>query len=242
LAQRKVHLFTRSLLLVLALGLITGALDSRALLPATALAVPASDSSIYLPLAPKAFPAEPTQVSWVTILEENFEGAFPGPWTRLDAGSWPGEYLWARSSCRPSAGSYSGWGFGDGANGAGKPCGASYPPGVESWLVYGPFSLAEAVDAELTFKYWVNTEPEVDVLFVGASKDGNNYLGAQFDGASGSWKDGLLDLQNGAFTGEAQVWIAFVFSTDLEINASEGAYVDNIVLRKAVPDRAESRR
>jgi hypothetical protein len=38
--------------------------------------------------------------------------------------------------------------------------------------------------------------------------------------------------QLGDLTGESNVWIAFVFESNGSVNYSEGAFVDNVVLRK----------
>jgi len=79
---------------------------------------------------------------WVTIHSEDFEGAFPNAWWVFDGdGTTNGEYYWGKRSCRPYAGSYSGWGIGTGLNGASLGCGGYYPNSVQSWMRYGPFSL-----------------------------------------------------------------------------------------------------
>jgi hypothetical protein len=59
---------------------------------------------------------QPTQTNgWVTLASEDFEGSFPGSWrVRDNDGTINGEYYWAKKSCRPYAGSYSGWAVGGG--------------------------------------------------------------------------------------------------------------------------------
>ena len=93
--------------------------------------------------------------SWTSIMTEDFEGAFPGSWYVFDDRAGYGEYYWAKRNCRPHSGAYSGWGVGDGADGAGLSCGADYPNNAKSWMVYGPFDLINATDAELIFSFWL---------------------------------------------------------------------------------------
>ncbi len=155
--------------------------------------------------------------TWTNITTENFESAFPqAGWAVEDDYAGSGEYYWGKRTCRPRSGSYSGWGVGAGANGSGLSCGSNYPNFALSWLIYGPFSLTGASDAELLFDYWLKSELNFDKLFVGAS--------INFD---------LTAVPTiGNMVGRSSVWIAFVFSSDLSVTYPEGAYVDNIVLRK----------
>jgi hypothetical protein len=176
---------------------------------------------------------------WVTIVSEDFESSFPGTgWQVFDNdGATNGEYYWAKKNCKSYAGSYSGWAVGGGANGAALSCGANYPDDVSSWMVYGPFSLADATAADLKFKLWLNSESGYDGVMATASINGANFYGVPISGTtSGGWVDGLLNLGNvptlGNLMGQSNVWVALIFVSDSSINYSEGAYVDNIVLRK----------
>lgn len=222
--------------------LITAALVVSCLALAILLPGPAAgndDPDLYLPLIPKRHILEPQPVTWVTILEENFEGAFPGPWTLMDLNPEPKEHLWGKRSCRVYAGSYSGWAVGGGADGESLGCGAAYPINVHSWMVYGPFSMADAIDGELSIRAWVNTEEDLDTLFVAASFDRVNYVGIEISGQSQGWTQVQLDLSNlpgGSAAGRPQVWVALAFLSDEITTTGEGVYVDNILLRKAIPD------
>jgi hypothetical protein len=182
--------------------------------------------------------------TWTNITTETFESGFPGAgWEVDDYYSGAGQYYWGKRTCRPRNGSYSGWAVGAGANGAGLSCGSNYPNYAFSWLVYGPFSLAGVSDAELLYDAWVNTEEDFDVLFAGASLDGNDFFGVSVSGNSSGWTSENFDLTNvptlGNLAGQSQVWIAFVFDTDLSVTYAEGAYVDNVVLRKMMGSLAE---
>lgn len=179
--------------------------------------------------------------AWVTIMSEDFEGTFPaGGWDVFDGNDGTGgEYYWAKSDCRSFNGSYAGWAVGEGNDGGALACGSNYPDDALSWMVYGPFSLTDAIDAELLFQWWLNTEDGFDELFVGASINGTNFYGSSAGGVY-DWSAGNFDLTNvytlGDLTGEPQVWISFVFYSNSTTNMAEGVYVDDIVLHKEVID------
>ena len=201
--------------------------------------------SNYPPAPPTATPtltrtptrtATPGAAGWVTIMSENFEGSFPAGWAVSDHGSSGGQYTWGKRACRPLTGGFSGWAFGGGANGSVLACGSNYRSDVEALMVYGPFSLAGATDAELRFNYWLNSESSFDEFWVTASIDGNDFYGGYASGNSGGWRSAVFDLTNvytlGNLAGRAQVWIAFIFTSDGSITYPEGAYLDDIVLEK----------
>ena len=108
-------------------------------------------------------------------------------------------------------------------------------------MVYGPFSLVGATDADLTYKLWLNSESGApDFFFDGvcryASIDNSNWYGACTQGNSAGWIDSELDLTNvwtlGDLRGRANVWIAIYFISDFSNTYPVGAYVDNVLLRK----------
>jgi C1A family cysteine protease len=180
--------------------------------------------------------ATPLPSGWIAIVSEDFEGTFPGPWLLEDDVQWFGDYLWAKRDCRPYAGSHSGWAVGGGADGALLACGAYYPNNVSSWMTYGPFSLADATAAELTFELWLNAEAEFDWFSVAVSTDGANWSGWSATDSTGGWVNVSIDLKSaphlGPLLGRPKVWVALGFDSDESYRLPEGAYVDNIVLRK----------
>ena len=174
---------------------------------------------------------------WQTIASQNFEGTFPGAWAVWDNnGTSYGEYTWGKRTCRPYAGSYSGWGVGGGAQGAALNCGSHYPHNANGWMVYGPFSLMDAARAELQSKLWLYTEPDNDYMLRGASVDGVHFYGYATSGNTQGWADRSLDLSNvptlGNLLGRSQVWVALVFASNGSTTYAEGGYVDDVVLRK----------
>jgi len=182
---------------------------------------------------PTATPTPPT--GWINIMAEDFEGSFPdGTWEVRDNDPDSGRYYWGKRDCRNNGGSYSAWCVG--AGDTTLNCGSDYPNDVFAWMIHGPFSLADATAAELTFDWWSKTEYGYDLFFWGASIDGENYHGTLVTGDWSSWTTGeLLDLSDvpelGSLLGEEQVWIALVFGSDSSITY-EGSYVDNVLLRK----------
>jgi C1A family cysteine protease len=198
----------------------------------------------YLPILLKGFsPAPPPATATptpsptlpsgecVTILREDFEGPFPGPWNVGDLQPGDGEYYWSRRDCRPYEGLYSGWAVGGGADGAGLPCGSNYPNNVDSEMTYGPFSLADAGAADLSVRVWLNAQwgHQDERVFWGAT-DGQSIVFASRFGQTDGWIEQVLDLN--ALVGRPQVWVTIGFTTDSSGTRPEGAYVDNIVLRK----------
>lgn len=202
---------------------------------------PPGQQKVYLPLVLRRYfwPAQGPG-AWQTIVYETFEGSFPtGAWEVLDNnGTSHGQYYWARRSCRAYQGSYSAWAVGGGAQGSGLSCGSNYPNNADSWMIYGPFSLADATDAELSFQLWLNSESGYDSVCWYASTDGDYFYGRCETGNTGGWKSRRLDLMKvptlGNLVGQPKVWIALRFVSDDLYNYPEGAYVDNLLLRKYV--------
>ena len=178
-------------------------------------------------------PVEPrntTQVqgSWQNIMTEDFEGVFPGIWDVFcEEGST--DAYWGKDNHNPHGGSYSVFCAKDGTAGVDPP--SDYPNNVEAFVVYGPFSLAGATDAELSFYWWYDTELQHDYVECIALVDEDNYVYAWGTGNSQGWKSQSLDL--GSLCGQPEVWVAFIFTSDGAVT-DKGAFVDDVVLRKYV--------
>jgi uncharacterized repeat protein (TIGR01451 family) len=192
--------------------------------------------TVYLPLVLRSFAAP--VAGWQTITSEDFEGAALGAWEVSDGnGASYGEYFWAKRNCRALSGSYSGWAVG-GSSGAGLACLSNYPDQTASWMIYGPFSLADATAAQLNFNLWLKSEPTNDRLCRFASANGSQFYGTCTSGDTLGWTSRTLDLSSvpglATLVGQANVWVALYFDSNASINMSEGGYVDDIVLRKCV--------
>jgi len=113
-------------------------------------------------------------------------------------------------------------------------------------MIYGPFDLSSATDAELLFYRW-NRTIDPDRLFWGASINGSNFYGTNAIGNSGGWQYTSFDLTNvytlGDVTGQSEVWIGFFFISDSATRDYEGAYIDDVTLRAQIgecPGAAET--
>lgn len=166
------------------------------------------------------------------IFFDEFESALPGVWDIFDSdGLAFGEVFWGNSSFRADMGAGSA-GAASGGTDASPP-GANYSDDMDTWMIYGPFDLSGADGAELSFRYWLDSELNFDFLQWFASIDGINFWGNQISGNSAGWQSGILDFTDvftlGNITGEPAVWIAFRFISD-ESNTAEGAYVDEVYI------------
>ncbi len=168
--------------------------------------------------------------NWQVIDAETFEGMFPtSGWELLDGSDDGCEFLWDDDDYRPYAGSWAGWPADGGANGL-DPATSKYPPYMNSWMIYGPFDLSNATQADTLFKMWRQIETNYDSIFFGVSSDGNNFNGIFWDGSS-DWTS--YDVNYDGYTGDSTVWVAWVFQSDYIVNY-EGPWIDSIEIRKNV--------
>jgi PKD repeat protein len=182
-----------------------------------------------MPWIPLLLLQESLPASWVTIMNENFEGEFPsGSWQVLD------DPTWAADNFKPHSGSKSAWCARGGSSGL-EPATNDYPNNMDAWIIYGPFDLSDAFDAELIFQLWLKSEFEYDYIYWFASVDGTNFYGDRSSGNSNGWVEKKFDFKSvynlGNLCGKSEVWIAFNFESDSSIN-DEGAFIDDIILRK----------
>ncbi len=188
-------------------------------------------ASAVLPGKASAGPPAETRapVSRTTLKTEGFEGLFPNDWTLY------GTPTWSDVNHRSYAGSWSGYCVGSAVSPPG-PYGADR----NSWMVYGPFSLADALDARVDLQAWVSTESGFDYFMILASVNGTNFSGYQWSGdwvtgAAGGWRNFGFDLTRvhtlGDLRGEPQVWVGIAFQSD-EVIDFEGVYVDEVVIEK----------
>ena len=171
-----------------------------------------------------------TGPDWITIMNENFEGRFP-------SSSWEilGNPTWAPDAYKPFNGAKSAWCAKGGTLGI-EPETKNYANQMAAWMIYGPFDLSDASDAELVFYVWLNSEKEHDYVQWLASTDRNGtFYGWQRTGNTKGWVKEVFDLKSvstiGNLCGKSKVWIAFYFGSDSS-GTSEGAFVDDITLRK----------
>lgn len=173
---------------------------------------------------------------WETIKSEGFEGAWPNDWEL-----W-GDPYWGDVTCRSNTDSWSAWCADDGTS---PPSNCTeYVNDMSTWMIYGPFDLSdpEITDAELRFWTWFEIEEGYDGLSWMATAEGlQYYYGWSISGDSQGWVEKELDLTQVpindtefmSLVGEDQVWIAFIFESDYS-QVFEGAYIDDVLLRKRI--------
>ena len=160
-----------------------------------------------------------------TIMSEGFEGSFPtGLWTTY------GDPTWGKDDFKPKTGLASAWCARGGASGL-DPQYSTYANNMESWMIYGPFSLSDATSAQLVFDFWNNSESDKDYFSWMSSLDGSNFSGYKTTASSGGWQNAVFDLTD--VCQNSSVYIGFYFQSDSANNGYEGAFVDNIVLQKS---------
>jgi len=169
--------------------------------------------------------------AWQSVFHEDFEGAFPGAWQRTASSGKP---YWGRTDCRAYSGSRSVWPAAEGP-GAVAPCVNTYPTNLNAFLKYGPFSLAGATAAELTFWRWQRIPADGDAFRYLASVDGTNFYGVASSGESEGWEQTAFDLSAvpvlGNLCGRSQVWIAFQMQSNGS-GSDAGVFVDDVEVRK----------
>jgi hypothetical protein len=199
--------------------------------------IPALDPEVKLRRGPWGATVRAT-----TLLNEDFEGAFPGDWSVL-AGPGCG-YVWDDVACTAHGGNWSVWAGDERVQPSCldlNPCSPDfdgYADDTDTWLVWGPFNLSDVGPLDpATFSHWqwLDTEPGFDVLFWGVSVDGTNFWGTQASGNSGGYLRQVVDLHEipglGDVSGQSDVWIAFNFSSDFSITGA-GAFVDDVVVEE----------
>jgi hypothetical protein len=142
------------------------------------------------------------------------------------------DFLWDDDDFKPRAGSWAAWPANGGVDGL-DPASSNYPPNMNSLMVYGPFSLAGATNADTLFSLWRQIEPAFDRIAFGASHDGTNFTTVQWDGTA-NWADLQVNYQ--AFFGDGSVWVAWVFQSDGSVQL-DGPWIDGISIRRFNPSR-----
>ena len=169
---------------------------------------------------------------WVVLMEEDCETLPSGSPLDWDIRVYGADAYWDDWSCWYDSSDESAGCADLGAEGI--SCDEEYPVDMNSWMVYGPFSLTDASDAELNFVFTNNSEASYDYFKVLASVDDGTFYGYQWSGeGQGPWSYSfdMTDVPTlGNICGEGEVWIAFVFQSDGSVCKTNGAQVDTIEL------------
>ncbi|MBI1878742.1 MAG: hypothetical protein HYR94_11055 [Chloroflexi bacterium] len=157
---------------------------------------------------------------WQTITYEGFEGAFPtGGWAVYDTSNDGYERYWNDTSHLAYHEVWSAWPATGGADRL-DPETDLYPNNMDTWMIYGPFDLSDASDAQTVFYLWRAIEPTYDGVFFGVSADGTDFYGYSWDGTV-DWELEDINFRNIenewgiSFLGDSTVWAGWYFHSPL---------------------------
>ncbi|MBN2055463.1 hypothetical protein JW905_11105 [bacterium] len=192
------------------------------------------------PLVADALAAHPAPVAharvtdavapaWINIMSEDFNGAWPGEWFVSPMGG--ADCYWGDVSCFFYNDTWSAHCADDGSMSSSQDC-FGYVNNMETWMIYGPFSLADMVDGYMDFYYFTELEDTYDSFIYGMSVDGNSFYGNEVTIDTPDWTYGMLNFGSipayGSMLGAPEVWMGFVFRSDANVIEGQGVYVDYI--------------
>ena len=176
----------------------------------------------------------------ITIFSDDFEGDL-SKW-KLGNTSGASATAWGVVSCKTKDGNAAVWCAGGGSEA--QPACTQYAPGEGTFLIAGPFDLSEAVDGTWDFDLWTdiddggNPNDPPDIVYWMWSLDGRSYSGYGTSGNSGGWEHKTIKMSDMTMSdnvtsvvGKPKVYFAFLFMSDATTQ-KEGAYVDNVVIKK----------
>lgn len=171
-----------------------------------------------------------------TLVEEGFEGTFPGNgWAVFDVSNDGYTRFWGKDAFKPHSGSASAWPASGGPD-AVDPTTQPYPDDMNTQMVYGPFDFSNAIAGEVRFWLWLETETEYgDSAYIGVSADGNIFSEKGMWEGSLDWSEIVVDLSD--YLGDNSVWVRWDFFSDPSIGIlSGGAFIDDIRITRQLLD------
>ncbi|NQT24520.1 PKD domain-containing protein, partial [candidate division KSB1 bacterium] len=182
-------------------------------------------------------------MAWSTIMTETFEGSWPASgWTTSSnyTNGTGTPITWAPETYHKYAGTKSAFPHGSAMDPAINWSYTANPGGViTSQMIYGPFNLSDASDANLTFMLSYQLGAGDQVVWL-ASTNGTNFYGSGYSGGSiyPNWTSITFDLKSvptlGNICGQSAVYIMLLYNADDVQDFNEAAYIDNISLQKDV--------
>ncbi|MFH2008924.1 MAG: hypothetical protein ABI333_20210 [bacterium] len=167
----------------------------------------------------------------VTLFSENFDGGWSSGWSTGD--NLPGCVTqdcvdtWAPSTNRPHNGTHSAWCAEDGNNSS------DYDNNMQSWAAHTlDLSSAAGQAVFLDVWIWVHVAETADWFSMLTSNDGGGSWPTLevFNGNTGGWVFRSYDISFGA--GNGAFGIGLFFNANGWTSDQEGAYVDDIVVRR----------
>ena len=174
--------------------------------------------------------------TWTNIMTEDFEGTFPnGLWQAWPQNGYTDCY-WGSISIGNN--NKAAWCAASGTDAPVITTAFHYVNSMKTWMIYGPFDLTDASDAVLEFDLYNNCEPTYDFLFVGIAKSLQDTLHGYYEpDSTGIFLHFSYDLKSfsslGNVLGKKGLYLEFLFYSDSTISSNyEGAFIDNVVLKK----------
>jgi len=170
------------------------------------------------------------------LMSQTFEfvGAFPSGWQVYDAISpTVGNYLWSTTTITSAEDTHSAAAALGGVSGATLTPTADYAAAVDSWMVYGPVSLARVWQAQLDFAYYF-TPTASGTFTVGVSTDYDpisrtGTFSEMMSAPTAGWRTNFTrDLSS--YAGQ-KVYVAFRYQTPDGGNVADGPFVDDVHVR-----------
>lgn len=217
---------------------------------ATASAAPTEPPTTDLPEPTKAnTPATPEPLptrdsggigiasgQWTYITENFEEPVFPAPgWTVQDLSGDGFERFWDDDNYRAHLGAWAAWPARGGANGLNPVSGNNnYFNNLNTRLIYGPFDLSDATQADTDFYLWRELEECCDYLAFELSHDGVHFQELQrWTTTDRVWR--WKDVPYHNEVGDSSVWIAWRFYSDDSLTY-DGPWIDDVHVWKFVPN------
>ncbi len=176
--------------------------------------------------------------NWETLVQDNFEGTFPITSSYvISEGTFYGPLqgrLWGQDTLHAVSGVKSIWPARGGPNGL-DPATNNYPPGLDSWLVCGPYDFTNAQYVQVNFEFWREFTDPNDFMAVVYSNDGASWPGVIYPGLNPlpppQWVTQTLSFPISGLQqieGQPQVWVAIVFRSNTDNNTGKGVWVDDL--------------
>jgi hypothetical protein len=186
-------------------------------------------------------PVDPTgRRANVTIFADDFEGAAMNPGWAVGIASGAADAAWGLTNVTAGGGAQSAFCAAVGSQ-AVAPGVDVYPDNMNTFMVHGPFSLADATASGMNVGFYCNTEASFDFVQFLVSVDGfTTFDGYQFSGRpSSNWTLYGVDFATlpvyGNINGAPSVSVAIRFISDSSFGL-EGAFVDDVAVLKVTDD------
>jgi hypothetical protein len=121
-----------------------------------------------------------------------------------------------------------------------NPASSNYPNNIDSWALYGPFDLSDAVEGDVRLSRWYQIA-DGDRVSLGSSINGLDFVLQSILGPASStssepptadgWQDTTFSLSSRL--GQPRVWFALRFLSD-GVNTDNGTFIDDLVIEKRV--------